>query len=81
MFWALLARVVALTVGVPAVMCKDAIFTSGAFTEVEAFTELFAAGHACCSVTGEGIVFDWWAQTCCDWCSVTKGQAAAMATV
>ena len=66
---------VALTVGVPAVMSKDAIFAAGGFTEVEAFADLFTAGHAWCSVTGEGIVFDQWAQASCDWCSLTKGQA------
>ena len=61
-------------------MGEDAIFASGAFAEVKALAEFFAAGRARCSVNDEGIVFDWWAQTRRDWRSVAKGRAAAIAT-
>ena len=59
----------------PAVVGKDSIFTFGTFAEVKALTNLFAAGHVCCSVSGGGIGFDWWAQACCNRYPVVKGLA------
>ena len=64
---------VALTVGVPAGMGKDAVFAFGTSAKIEAFADFFAAGSVCCSVNSGGVRLDWWIQTCCDWHSVTKG--------
>ena len=45
-------RVVTLTVGVPAAVAKDAVFTFGTFSKVKSLANLFAAG--CSSVNGRG---------------------------
>ena len=48
----------ALTLGVPAVMGKDAVFAFGAFSKVVALADLFATGCMCCSVNSGGVGLD-----------------------
>lgn len=69
-----LPGVLALTVGVPAVVGKDAVFAFGAFSKVVALADLFATVCMCCSVDSGDVRLDWGTQLCCDWQSVMKGQ-------
>ena len=74
------ARVVTLAGGVPTDVGEDAVVTFSTFAEVKAFADFFATGSMRCSVNSGSVWLNWGTQVCCDWFSLTKGQAAASST-